>query len=885
MSTMGIVRTALVVMLLGACVTPGLVPCGDELCPKGDVCTPAMVCATQQALDACQGKGEGDPCDAIIGTGACLEGACRVGACGDGVIDPDEACDDGNGTDGDGCSRDCRSNETCGNGVRDSGEQCDEGDANSDAPNAACRTSCRSTACGDGVIDTVNGEACDDGGANSNAPGSACRENCQPQRCGDGAMDPGENCDDGNVVSGDGCSGDCASTEVCGNDYVDGITGEQCDSGLAGLSRDGCTSTCEVEIDAWQPISFADMKFTGTQAAYDSARGVVVLFGGVRSGASGVMAETWEWDGVNWMSRSPARSPGRRTLSAMAYDSDRHRVVLFSGFDTNDTWEYDGVTWTLRTLPASPGIRYRPAMAYDAERHQLLMFGGYDATTSYDELWAYDGTTWTRIDKPSIGEWPPVLTHAAMAYDPIRKRTVLFGGQHMGNGSHETWEWDGTAWSSTASTLLPDNTAFYVDAPDNLAWDAAVQRVVHTDPSATWQWDGAQWTHLGGTPFNGPCVLAGFDARSRVTCFDNDLATGKTYELASATWSLASSGPQSPGNNSTYSFAADPIRGKLVMYGGPSRSSTWEWNGTNWLAATPGPTPARGYGAMAYDRVRQRMILFGGSTANADTWIADTWERTGPTWSQVTPSASPPALAFPLAAYDAKRQLVVLVGSSQTWEYDGTTWTQRTPAHAPSLNGQAAAMIYDDERQLVVAYGGAKTYTYDGTDWSSVDNAPFGSRDVAFVGYDPARGASILFGGKQALATLGETWAWNGATWQQQFPSVSPTPRFSGALAYDSIRRALVVYGGLPSATAGADTWTYSYQSGAHPAEACRVSTFDTDGDGLAGCADPDCWGRCDPTCPPRSPTCVAGRPRCGDGACNTAIEDYLICPGDCPIP
>jgi len=42
---------------------------------------------------------------------------------------------------------------------------------------------------------------------------SACRTNCTIPRCGDGVLDGGEVCDDGNNVSGDGCSADCKTTD------------------------------------------------------------------------------------------------------------------------------------------------------------------------------------------------------------------------------------------------------------------------------------------------------------------------------------------------------------------------------------------------------------------------------------------------------------------------------------------------------------------------------------------------------------------------------------------------------------------------------------------------------------------------------------------------
>jgi len=67
-------------------------------------------------------------------------------------------------------------------------------------------------------------------GANSQYK-NTCRSKCNP--CGDGILDPGEVCDDGNTVSGDGCKGDCSSDETCGNGIVDTHLAipEDCDPG------------------------------------------------------------------------------------------------------------------------------------------------------------------------------------------------------------------------------------------------------------------------------------------------------------------------------------------------------------------------------------------------------------------------------------------------------------------------------------------------------------------------------------------------------------------------------------------------------------------------------------------------------------------------------
>jgi cysteine-rich repeat protein len=81
--------------------------------------------------------------------------------------------------------------------------------------------------------------------------------------CGNGRLDPGEECDDGNTVSGDGCSSQCKlecdwmcgmpvpGCPPCGTTVSrcgDGIVspGEQCDDGNV-ASGDGCSASCQVE--------------------------------------------------------------------------------------------------------------------------------------------------------------------------------------------------------------------------------------------------------------------------------------------------------------------------------------------------------------------------------------------------------------------------------------------------------------------------------------------------------------------------------------------------------------------------------------------------------------------------------------------------------------
>jgi hypothetical protein len=90
---------------------------------------------------------------------------------------------------------------------------------------------------------------------------------------------------------------------------------------------------------------------TGPGAAYDSKRGVTVVFGGV--GNSGFLGDLWAWTGLEWrkLADASAAGPVPRAMGQLAYDPRRDRVVLFGGRngwpdgDLNDTWEWDGATW------------------------------------------------------------------------------------------------------------------------------------------------------------------------------------------------------------------------------------------------------------------------------------------------------------------------------------------------------------------------------------------------------------------------------------------------------------------------------------------------------------------------------------------------------------
>jgi len=97
----------------------------------------------------------------------------------------------------------------CGNSIKEAGEQCDDGNkSNGDGCSSGCRL--ENWKCGNGIIEGA--EECDDGNVNT---GDGCTPQCKLEFavpvpvCGNSIKETGEQCDDGNVTDKDGCSSAC----------------------------------------------------------------------------------------------------------------------------------------------------------------------------------------------------------------------------------------------------------------------------------------------------------------------------------------------------------------------------------------------------------------------------------------------------------------------------------------------------------------------------------------------------------------------------------------------------------------------------------------------------------------------------------------------------
>ena len=281
-------------------------------------------------------------------------------------------------------------------------------------------------------------------------------------------------------------------------------------------------------------------------------------------------------------------------------------------------------------------------------------------------------------------------------------------------------------------------------------------------------------------------------------------------------------------------MAFDSSRQQLVVFGGRAGAlalrDVWERGTGRWLERTEreaGPVGRSDLG-LAFDSNRQRTVAFGGLNERGDA-LRELWEWDGTTWTaRTTEQSGPSARAHVAMAYDRARGRTVVFGGApagsrgtrELWEWDGETWTDRTPADGTGPTARRdASMVFDAARSRVVVFGGrldgvalGDSWEWDGTSWQAGPNGP-AARFDASLGYDEVRQRTVLFGGTVAGADARDVWEYDGATWTERAPAPGPSARHGALAAFDGATARFVVHGGV-SVRDGApvvvkDTWAW----------------------------------------------------------------------------
>lgn len=298
--------------------------------------------------------------------------------------------------------------------------------------------------------------------------------------------------------------------------------------------------------------------------------------------------------------------------------------------------------WGPVAAATPPAARTGAAMAFDVLQNRMLLFGG-NAT---NETWSLANGVWTQL-QPTAS--PAPHQRSAMAYDPIGGQVLLYGG--LGGSQFpldETWAWTGTDWQ-----LVPT-----VTSPGGLYRHSMV-------------YDGTRQVYV---------VYGG-----RFDSWIPDQALAGTWEFANGTWTQIVPTLSPPGLVDA-AMAHLYVTGVTVLFGGvdnggTTRGETWTYDGTTWTQViSTGPTPSARFGArMATNLTHGVVVLSGGRDPLTFEIKNDTWEFDGTNWREVTgvyAGMYPPRFEFAMA-HDFVRDRIVTFGGviangglrDDTWEY------------------------------------------------------------------------------------------------------------------------------------------------------------------------------------------------------------------------
>ena len=551
---------------------------------------------------------------------------------------------------------------------------------------------------------------------------------------------------------------------------------------VVAVGGSGSTRTWTLADDGWRellPTTTPPLPATERTFVYDAAGQRLVLLSRPFSSW-----QSWELVGSRWrLLGAPLHS---QTGAAITRDDRLGAVVMMGGvtFSTPAitlTAKLVGDVWVPIPVPAQVPGRSNHDLAYDPERRRLVACGGFSGRTPPFTLdcWALDDAGWHSLEPPSA---ELLMGSTSMVFDPASRKVMLMGG-----GSSDTWLLDGDTWLRRV-------------APPDLQ--------PRTNPALAWE------------PSHGRMVLAGGLAvpdGGQLT-YLNDV-----WSLSTTTTRLADA-PFAARNQHT--MVADPARSRLALIGGRNQAGvylpmeTWFFDGQWSSLPAPSGMSGRGLLSAAADPVTGRLVLFGGTfPANA---AREVWMFDGATWV--------PHPGLPLSSWSPQRRVTVAfdrarssflsftasataplldggsVARAEAWRFDDATFTP-----LPTIPSRAsAASSIDPATGRLVTFGGtletsvvvAETWTMEGSQWTQRPTpAALAPRTSASMCFHAMSGQHVLIGGGPTGSNFtDDSWVFGDDGWTRVSVPNTFTSRTGLVCAVDETRNVLLALGGLQHA-------------------------------------------------------------------------------------
>ncbi|MDC3378852.1 hypothetical protein OAX78_01035 [Planctomycetota bacterium] len=285
--------------------------------------------------------------------------------------------------------------------------------------------------------------------------------------------------------------------------------------------------------------------------------------------------------------------------------------------------------WVQRELEVRPPARHDHAMAYDPHREVTVMFGGRvfasDASDDMTEapvgdLWEWDGTRW--IERESEVGPTPRYGHA-MAYCPDLEAVVVVAGTGLSEPgqlpwSDETWAWNGTSWR-----LLSEDVPWTFLARPQMVYDRQRQQLVLRSSERMFVWDGETWEEkrpMGRAPTGfGRMVQDGKSGKVLLMQSNTDTfpVTEEVWEWRGTRWRKRSRAPEGEGPGSYGYLVYDSKREVIVCAGRDLYLA--EFDGRTWSEGDRLPVSYRRRQGygFVFDAAREQLVLFGGRLGDA----------------------------------------------------------------------------------------------------------------------------------------------------------------------------------------------------------------------------------------------------------------------------
>ncbi|MEX1096676.1 MAG: hypothetical protein WED34_11550 [Planctomycetales bacterium] len=312
--------------------------------------------------------------------------------------------------------------------------------------------------------------------------------------------------------------------------------------------------------------------------------------------------------------------------------------------------------------------------------------------------------TWVKHTPTADSPVSPRMGYeGALAYDPVHRRVIRWGGHNQGGGGeqqHETWTYDpATArWELMHTNMSPPGACCCAQNLFDLAQNRYV-RFPAFSGSHGWQW--YRDIYLNNT-------------------------TAWTYDLASNAWRDMRPAPAPP-IRPLRCAAWDTHQEVAVIFGGEgSREGTLVYDPyvNQWTRMNPpNEPPGRSGGNLAYDSPRRTHVLYGTQgEGDSRTWGYDLRKNE---WRDLQPKHSPPpSRVDQVMAYDDANQVIVAAvlpgggrgddeeaeedggraSTFETWVYDGAVndWKKMNPPENPPASGNRARVMISVPQQNVI---------------------------------------------------------------------------------------------------------------------------------------------------------------------------------------